>query len=60
MVELVDRLVGGLEAPLRAFCWKARGGGGSPTQPELSVNILLKSQGLQSVASLYFLPISIM
>jgi len=28
MVGLVDRLVGGLEVPLRAFCWKARGGGG--------------------------------
>ena len=28
MVGLVNRLVGGLEVPLRAFCWKARGGGG--------------------------------
>jgi len=28
MVVLVNRLVGGLEVPLRAFCWKARGGGG--------------------------------
>ena len=25
MVGLVNRLVGGLEVPLRAFCWKARG-----------------------------------
>ena len=28
MVGLVNRLVGGLEVPLGAFCWKARGGGG--------------------------------
>jgi len=28
MVELVDRLVGGLEVPLRAFCCKSTGGGG--------------------------------
>jgi hypothetical protein len=28
MVGLVDRLVGGLEVPLRAFCCKAKGGGG--------------------------------
>jgi len=28
MVVLVNMLVGGLEVPLRAFCWKARGGGG--------------------------------
>ena len=25
---LVNGLVGGLEVPLGAFCWKARGGGG--------------------------------
>ena len=28
MVGLVNSLLGGLEVPLRAFCWKARGGGG--------------------------------
>ena len=28
MVKLVNRLLGRLEVPLRAFCWKARGGGG--------------------------------
>jgi len=28
MVELVNRLLGVLEVPLRAFCCKARGGGG--------------------------------
>jgi len=28
MVELVNRLLGRLKVPLRAFCWKARGGGG--------------------------------
>jgi len=28
MVGLVDRLVGGLEVPLRAFCCKSTGGGG--------------------------------
>jgi len=28
MVGLVNGLLGGLEVPLRAFCWKARGGGG--------------------------------
>jgi len=28
MVGLFNRLVGGLEVPLGAFCWKARGGGG--------------------------------
>jgi len=29
MVELVGRLLGRLKVPLRAFCWKARGGGGT-------------------------------
>ena len=28
MGGLVNGLVGGLEVPLGAFCWKARGGGG--------------------------------
>ena len=28
MAGLVDRVSGGLEVTLRAFCWKARGGGG--------------------------------
>jgi hypothetical protein len=28
MVELIRRLLGVLEVPLRAFCGKARGGGG--------------------------------
>lgn len=28
MVELIGRLLEGLEVPLRAFCWKGRGGGG--------------------------------
>ena len=28
MVELVNRLLGRSKVPLRAFCWKARGGGG--------------------------------
>ena len=28
MVELVNMLLGRLKVPLRAFCWKARGGGG--------------------------------
>ena len=28
MVKLVNRLLGRLEVPLKAFYWKARGGGG--------------------------------
>ena len=28
MFEVIGRLVGGLEVPLKAFCCKARGGGG--------------------------------
>jgi len=28
MEELIEGLLGGLEVPLRAFCCKARGGGG--------------------------------
>ena len=27
MVGLVNRLLGSLKVPCRAFCWKARGGG---------------------------------
>ena len=30
IVGLVNGSVGGLKVPLRAFCWKARGGGGTP------------------------------
>jgi len=28
MVGMINRLLGVLKVPLKAFCWKARGGGG--------------------------------